>query len=247
MLYRMVSEKEWREFKTHATEWDSVRYHLEVHLGLQGHHRWSKSFLRAMLFEDWLQHKQFVFDHSLKQGHNLNKNSKIILFRHPYPSILADTGPYVPVEILMSREFDKTNNEDEKIAAVMKDKLHFKLHPAEYRQTGLLVKPAVNYVCHGCQKTGAHFYEDCSEKNSNCTPASLPRPYGIPKSMLLQVHEYQPGVMRDEDGRLVVYKRPEKPQHTAVPVETKVVVQNKTRTRLRRTTFFSDSMCIRYL
>ncbi len=244
MLYGFASEfgsREWREHNSLHSNWEAVRYELEVKHHMHSVQPWSRCCLFAMEYGEWMEGgRKFDMIKSVRGTMPVTKETRLVLFRRPYPLALARNGGYVPAFFRISDEGEKENRamtEDEMIAALgsqtmdMLPKRGDTQHPAEYRYNGMCPIPHPKYICHECNSMGTHFRHDCPtnnltpDKNEHTTRAldRLPRPHGIPKSFLRKVSQVECGAMRDMLGTLYVLETqnpspPKPPNHSPPPV-----------------------------
>ena len=229
MRYGFASEYGARDWRTHTTfysTWDDVRYELELkHRMHSGGKRWARCCVFAMWFDDWIASgRKFEARNSVRGMTSIKNDSRLVLFRRPYPASLARNGAYIPTSFrpLPSTQKNKEEmTEDEMIVAVgsvttLRKPGEF-VHPAEYDYKGMNPIPHPKYTCNGCNAVGDHFRSDCPTntttvdfdltKSPHRALDRVPRPHGIPKSFLRKVSEKERGVgvMRDESGAFYVF------------------------------------------
>jgi len=184
--------------------------------------KWARCCIFAMRYEEWAATRKFNIDLAVRGMSQINSPSRLVLFRRPYPTSLCRGGAYVP-PCFRAAPVD-TLTEDEKIAAlpfhpVLPTPPEI-LHPAEYMYNGIYPIPPTTYLCRGCNTPGSHFRADCPTNESNELVEKvrgldrMPRPHGIPKSLLRKVAETDRDnrTMRDELGDYYALRTPPRPR-----------------------------------
>jgi hypothetical protein len=205
--------------------WENVRYELEMKM-LKANRRHMWAYFSAMRYSDWETTHRFDPSLRLRAHTRLHGDECVVLFRKPFPQVLAKTGSfggnvsvcgvYVPPRFRVSLRDCVT--EEEKLAEIMSQNMNVFLkknelgHPNEYEYDGITPVAPRDYTCKGCDATGKHFRADCDISEMPEGGRGLDkvrRPHGIPKSQLRRVRKGEHAdAMLDEGGNYVIRDTP---------------------------------------